>query len=99
VKKRSGAKPTWISTCPFSQPAAGVQATGLMRRLPRSQDLADRVAGHLQVPRDLLDRLGFEKGSRRIRPIASIVSIPLAAYTVFKGESEFYQEFAVKRIT
>ena len=28
VKKRSRIKPTWFSTCPFSQPEAGVQAVG-----------------------------------------------------------------------
>src|SRR3954468_4694473 len=27
VKKRSRTSPTWFSTCPFSQPDAGVQAT------------------------------------------------------------------------
>ena len=31
VKKRSRTKPTWFSTCPFSQPEAGVQATGSTR--------------------------------------------------------------------
>jgi hypothetical protein len=28
VKKRSRTTPTWFSTCPFSQPEAGLQATG-----------------------------------------------------------------------
>src|SRR4029077_19781985 len=28
VKNRSRTSPTWFSTCPFSQPDAGVQATG-----------------------------------------------------------------------
>ncbi len=31
VKKRSRTRPTWFSTCPFSQPDAGVQATGWTR--------------------------------------------------------------------
>ena len=31
VKKRSRTSPTWFSTCPFSQPDAGVQATGSTR--------------------------------------------------------------------
>jgi hypothetical protein len=31
VKKRSRTSPTWFSTCPFSQPAVGVQATGSTR--------------------------------------------------------------------
>ena len=31
VKKRSRTRPTWFSTCPFSQPDAGVQATGSTR--------------------------------------------------------------------
>jgi hypothetical protein len=31
VKKRSRTRPTWFSTCPFSQPEAGVQATGSTR--------------------------------------------------------------------
>jgi len=31
VKKRWRASPTWFSTCPFSQPAAGVQAVGSTR--------------------------------------------------------------------
>ena len=30
-KKRSRTRPTWFSTCPFSQPDAGVQATGSTR--------------------------------------------------------------------
>jgi hypothetical protein len=33
----------------------------LERRLARPQNLADRIAGHLQVPRDLPDRLAFDK--------------------------------------
>jgi hypothetical protein len=31
VKNRSRTSPTWFSTCPFSQPDAGVQATGSAR--------------------------------------------------------------------
>jgi len=31
LKKRSRTRPTWFSTCPFSQPDAGVQATGSTR--------------------------------------------------------------------
>ena len=31
VKKRSRTNPTWFSTWPFSQPEAGVQATGSTR--------------------------------------------------------------------
>jgi hypothetical protein len=31
VKNRSRTNPTWFSTCPFSQPDAGVQATGSTR--------------------------------------------------------------------
>jgi hypothetical protein len=31
VKKRSRTRPTWFSTWPFSQPDAGVQATGSTR--------------------------------------------------------------------
>ena len=31
VKKRSRTNPTWFSTCPFSQPDAGVQASGSTR--------------------------------------------------------------------
>jgi hypothetical protein len=31
VKNRSRTSPTWFSTCPFSQPDAGVQATGSTR--------------------------------------------------------------------
>src|SRR3981081_2389560 len=34
VKKRLPTSPTWFSTCPFSQPDAGVQATGSTRSLP-----------------------------------------------------------------
>jgi hypothetical protein len=31
LKKRSRTRPTWFSTWPFSQPHAGVQATGSTR--------------------------------------------------------------------
>ena len=31
VKKRSRTRATWFSTCPFSQPEAGVQAVGSTR--------------------------------------------------------------------
>ena len=31
VKNRSRTSPTWFSTCPFSQPDAGLQATGSTR--------------------------------------------------------------------
>jgi hypothetical protein len=31
VKKRSRTTPTWFSTCPFSKPDAGVQASGSTR--------------------------------------------------------------------
>jgi hypothetical protein len=48
----------------------------LERGLSELQNLADRVPGHLQLPRELLDRLALMKCSRRIRPIVSTVSIP-----------------------
>jgi hypothetical protein len=32
VKNRSRTRPTWFSTWPFSQPEAGVQATGSTRK-------------------------------------------------------------------
>jgi len=34
VKKRSQTSPTWFSTCPFSQPDAGVQPTGSQGERP-----------------------------------------------------------------
>ena len=48
--------------CPSAQLRSRLDLTLILeRRLTRSQDPADRVPGHLQVPGDLLDRLALDE--------------------------------------
>ena len=48
--------------CPSPEFRSGLDFTLVFeRRLARPQHFADRVSGHLQVPRDLLDRLALDE--------------------------------------
>jgi hypothetical protein len=62
VKKRSLTSPTWFSTCPFSQPDAGVQAT--IVETPFTDE--DRLYGGLHVVVDAAGAGAFEQGERPV---------------------------------
>ena len=76
VKKRSLTSPTWFSTCPFSQPDAGVQATGIDQIVAAHlQEAAivetpfadeDRLYGGLHVVVDAAGAGTFEQGERPV---------------------------------